>query len=84
MLGAKQPGAVAMSDIRTRAMECSEGEERVLSLLGKAVVTQWDHLPQPVRDMLVRQAEVVADRDENPNLHQQIMAVILKFQGDPS
>jgi len=73
-----------MPDIQTRMMECSESEERIVVRLGKAVVAQWDHLPQPVRDLLVRQAELIHDRDESPHPHQQVMAVILKFQGYPS
>ena len=73
-----------MSEIRAHAMECSEGEEQALSLLGKAVVRQWDHLPQPVGDLLVKQAEAIHGRDQDRRLHQQIMAVILKFQGYPS
>src|SRR4051794_41707846 len=51
---------------------------------GKAVVAQWDHLPSSVRDRLVKQAELIRDWDENPELHKQIIAVILKFQGYPS
>ena len=73
-----------MPDIRARVMECSEAEEHILSLLGKAVVAQWDHLPAAARDQIVKQAELIRDRDENPQLHQQIIAVILKFQGYPS
>jgi hypothetical protein len=84
MLGAKRVGEAAMPDIRARVMECSEDEEHVLGLLGKAVVAQWDHLPPPVRDQLVQQAELIRDPDEVPHLHQRIMAVILKFQGHPS
>ena len=73
-----------MPEIGPRVMECSKDEEHVLGLLGKAVVAQWDRLPPPVRDQLVRQAELVRDRDGVPDPHQRIMAVILKFQGYPS
>ena len=73
-----------MPDIRTRVMECSEAEEHILGLIGKAVVAQWHHLPSSVRDQLVKQAGLIRDWDENPQLRKQILAVILKFQGYPS
>ena len=73
-----------MPEIRARDLHSDESEEHILRRLGKAVVAQWDHLPQPVRDQLVAQAVLVQDRDQSPDLHHQIMAVILKHQGYPS
>jgi hypothetical protein len=70
-----------MPDIRARMMECSEAEEQIFGLLGKALVSQWSSLPPPLRDQLVKQAAVIRDWDKNPQMHKQIMAIILKFQG---
>jgi hypothetical protein len=84
MLSGKQAGTTGMPDIRARVMECSEAEEHILGLIGKAVVAQWDHLPSSVRDQLLKQAGLVHGWDENPELHKQIISVILKFQGYPS
>ncbi len=70
-----------MPDVRARMMECSEAEEQIFGLLGKALVSQWDSLPLPLRDQLVKQAAVIRDWDKNPQIRKQVMAVILKFQG---
>jgi hypothetical protein len=84
MLSGKEAGTTGMSDIRARVLECLESEEHILGLTGKAVVAQWDHLFSSVRDQLVKQPKLIRDWDENPELHKQIIAVILKFQGYPS
>ena len=47
-------------------------------------MAQWDHLPSSVRDQLVKQASLIHDWNENPEVHKQIITVILKFQGYPS
>ena len=72
-----------MPDIRARVMECSEAEEHILTLLGKAVVDLWHHLPEPVRDQLVERAELIHDGGKTPEIRRQIMAVVMQFRGDP-
>lgn len=39
-------------------------DEHLLRRLGQAVVLHWDELPDDLQDLLIDQAEVVLDRDD--------------------
>ena len=40
-------------------------QEHVLRRLGEALVVQWDALPDDLQDLLIDQAALVEDRDED-------------------
>lgn len=44
-------------------LKYKDGEEHLLRRLGQAVVLQWDELPDALQDLLIDQAEAVADRE---------------------
>jgi hypothetical protein len=72
-----------MSNITPCVISCTDGEEHVVRRLGKAVVAQWDHLPQAIRDRLMEQAVCMQDREGDVQVREQILTFILKHQGAP-
>jgi hypothetical protein len=61
-----------MLPVRPKILEYEQNQEHILRRLGGAVVVQWDGLPQDVRDLLLRQATVMFDREPAVQLGWQI------------
>ena len=53
-----------MSDAKARSIEYADDEEHILRRLAGALIVRWSGLPQAERDAIVRQAALMADRDE--------------------
>jgi hypothetical protein len=51
-------------------------EEHILERLGRAVVAQWDELPEVLQDLILREAVRLDDRGRTATTERQIMAVI--------
>ncbi len=57
----RPPKALALT------LKYKDADEHLLRRLGQAVVLQWDELPDVLQDVLIDQAEAVADRDDAPH-----------------
>lgn len=67
-------------EIKARILDCPESDEHIVRRLGKAVVVQWDSLPKPIQDQLVKQAALIHDRERTLQLRQKIKAFIQKWK----
>ena len=66
--------------IKPRILDCPESETHIIRRLGKAAVVQWDSLPPPVQDLLLKQAVLMHDHDRTTQLRQKIKAFIEKWK----
>lgn len=55
--GPRPPKAMALT------LKYKDEQEHLLRRLGQALVLQWDELPDGLQDVLIDQAEAVADRE---------------------
>ena len=67
-------------EIKARIVEIPESDEHIVRRLGKAVVVQWDTLPTPVQDQLLKQAVLMHDRERTLQLKQKIKAFIKRWK----
>lgn len=63
-------------EITPRILDCPAGHEHIVRRLGKAVVVQWDALPKPVQDLILKQAVLMHDQQRVLQLRHKIKAFI--------
>jgi hypothetical protein len=67
-------------EIKPRIFDCPTNDEHIVRRLGKAVVLQWDALPGPVQDLILKQAVLMHDQQRVLQLRQKIKAFIRKWK----
>jgi hypothetical protein len=67
-------------EITARILDCPNSDEHIVRRLGKAVVVQWDSLPEAVQDLLLKQALLMHDRDRALQLRQKTKAFIERWK----
>jgi hypothetical protein len=67
-------------EIKPRIFDCPTNDEHIVRRLGKAVVLQWDALPGPVQDLILKQAVLMHDQHRVLQLRQKIKAFIQKWK----
>lgn len=66
--------------ITSRILDCPESEAHIIRRLGKAVVVQWDNLPEPVQALLLKQAVLMHDQVRAIQLRQKIKSFIQRWK----
>jgi hypothetical protein len=67
-------------EIKARILDCPDSDEHLVRRLGKAVVVQWDRLPEDVQDLLLKQAVLMHDRHRALQLRQKIKTFIAQWK----
>ena len=80
MAGSRGQWSYWLMDVRPRILDCPANDEHIVRRLGKAVVVQWDALPAPVQDLILRQALVMHDRDRVLQLRHKIRAFVQNWK----
>jgi hypothetical protein len=65
-----------LMEIRSRIMVCPSNDEHFVRRLGKAVVVQWDALPSPTQDLILKQAVLMHDQHRVLQLRHKLKAFI--------
>ncbi len=71
-----------MPTIKGRHLHYDPSDEGLVRRLGGALVVLWDHLPEIHREMILRQATLMGDRDETVQLRQQLEMFVEKHRAD--
>ena len=70
-----------MPKVKGQLVEHSEGDEKLIRRLGRAVALQWMHLPEPVQKRILQQAWTVFDAEPvSPQLKRELEAFVNKHQ----
>ena len=69
-----------LMEIRPRILDCPADDEHIVRRLGKAVVVQWDALPGPVQDLILKQAVLMHDRHRVLQLRHKVRAFIQNWK----
>ena len=70
-----------MTKVKGELVEHSEGDEKLIRRLGRAVALQWVHLPEPVQKRILQQAWTVFDAEPvSPKLKQELEAFVNQHQ----
>lgn len=67
-------------EVRPRILDCPASDDHIVRRLGKAVVAQWDALPGPVQDLILKQAVLMHDQQRVLQLRQKIKAFIRNWK----
>jgi hypothetical protein len=70
----RPPRAMALT------LKHTDKQEHFLRRLGQAVVLQWDELPDELQDLLIDQAALVTDREEEPHAASDIENFVRKVK----
>ena len=70
-----------MPKIKGQLVEHSEGDEKLIRRLGRAVALQWAHLPESVQKRILEQAWTVFDAEPvSSRLKQELTAFVTKHR----
>ena len=70
-----------MPKVKGELVEHSEGDEKLIRRLGRAVALQWVHLPELVQKRILEQAWTVFDNERvSPHLKQELEIFVKKHQ----
>ena len=70
-----------MPNIKGQLVEHSEGDEKLIRRLGRAVALQWTYLPESVQKRILEQAWTVFDAEPvSPQLKHELQAFVNKHQ----
>jgi hypothetical protein len=70
-----------MPQIKGELVEHSEGDEKLIRRLGRAVALQWAHLPEPVQKRILDQAWTVFDDEPvSVGLREELKAFVERHQ----
>ncbi len=70
-----------MPEIKGQLVEHSEGDEKLIRRLGRAVALQWMHLPESVQKRILEQAWTVFDAEPvSAQLKHELQAFVNKHQ----
>ena len=68
-----------MPNVKGQLVEHSEGDEKLIRRLGRAVTLQWAHLPESVQKRILKQAWTVFDAEPvSFQLKQELEAFVKK------
>lgn len=68
-----------MPKIKGELVEHTEGDEKLIRRLGRAVALQWDHIPEPIQKRILEQAWTVFDTEPvSSQLKQDLAAFVNK------
>jgi hypothetical protein len=67
--------------VKGQLVEHSEGDEKLIRRLGRAVALQWMHLPEPAQKRVLEQAWTVFDAEPvSPQLKRELEAFVNQHQ----
>ena len=69
-----------LMEVRPRILDCPANDEHIVRRLGKAIVVQWDALPGPVQDLILKQAVLMHDQNRVLQLRHKIKAFIRNWK----
>ena len=70
-----------MPKIKGQLVEHTEGDEKLIRRLGRAVALQWAHIPEPVQKRILEQAWTVFDTEPvSSQLKQDLSAFVNKHR----
>ena len=70
-----------MPNVKGQLVEHSDGDEKLIRRLGRAVALQWAHLPEPVQKRILEQAWTVFDAEPvSSQLKQELQAFVTKHR----
>jgi hypothetical protein len=73
----RDQGAKHVPKVKGQIVEHSEGDEKLIRRLGRAVALQWAHIPEAAQKRILQQAWTVFDAEPvSPGLKQQLAAFV--------
>jgi hypothetical protein len=67
--------------VKGQLVEHSDGDEKLIRRLGRAVALQWMHLPEPIQKRILEQAWTVFDAEPvSTQLKRELEAFVNKHQ----